>query len=176
MSFTVWHYLAIIIIMGLLIWSIVYTLQQNKLSSKGSFIATYVVAAFALLSISFISIDQQTQKVILLNFQNHRLLSTEQIIFTGSVRNVGDYTVSEVEIEIKIFDKGIKKQGRPLYESTAFRDAYGLYDSDNQPKSFVIRQKVVTDLEPGHSKRFVMAVDYPSHFKGFTDKARLITH
>lgn len=175
-SFTVWHYLNFLLIAGVLIWAIIYTRKQKDLPQKGSYIATYSIIAFVFLVISTMAINQYTKKVILQNVQNHRFLSTESIVFTGTVRNIGKYDVNEVEIEIEIFDKGSKKQGRSMYESTAFKDVYGRSASGDQPKSMTFRRTVAKELKAGHSKQFTVSIDYPSYFSGYTDKERVITH
>ncbi|MFA6188503.1 MAG: DUF2393 family protein [Sulfuricurvum sp.] len=175
-TFTIWHYLNFLLIAGVLIWSIRYILKQKDLLKKGSYIATYCIIGFAFLVISTMVIDQYTKKVILQNVQNHRFLSTESIIFTGTVRNIGNYDVNEVEIEIEIFDKGSKKQGRSSYESTAFRDVYGRSATGDQPKSMTFRKTIAKELKAGHSKQFVVSIRHPSYFHGYSDKERVIVH
>lgn len=183
--FTVWHYLDFILIVCVLSWIIWYTLKQKNLSDKGSLIATYIVIAFALLLLTNIGINQYTRNVLLLNVQNHRFLSTESIIFTGTVRNAGSYDVGEVEIEIKIFDIGSKRRGGSSFESTAFKDFYndadirklfGYKNPDVKPTSYTILRTVAKELKAGHSKPFTVSIDYPSHFKGYTDRERIIVH
>lgn len=184
-SFTVWHYLDFIIIAMALTWAIKYTLQQNDIPKKGSFIATYSVIAFFVLILSVMAINMYTKKVILLNLSNKRFLSTESIFFMGSVRNTGNYDVGEVEIEIKIFDKGSRKQGRTSFESTAFTDYYndadirklfGYKNEEVKPASYTIRKTIAKELKAGHTKPFTVSIDYPPHFQGYTNKERLIVH
>lgn len=105
-AFTIWHYLDFILIASLLAVAIVYTLRQKSLVQKGSYIATYSVFALMLLGFTLVAINGYTKQVLLVNVKNHRFLSTESIIYTGTVRNTGDYDVGHVEIEIEIFDKG----------------------------------------------------------------------
>lgn len=184
-SFTIWHYLDFIIIAMALIWAIKYTLEQKDIPKKGSFIATYSVIAFFVLILSVIAINMYTKKVILLNVTNKRFLATESIFFMGSVRNTGSYDVGEVEIEIKIFDKGSKKQGRTSFESTAFTDYYnatdirklfGYKNEKVKPVSYIIRKTIAKELKAGHTKPFIVSIDYPPHFKGYTNQERLIVH
>lgn len=184
-SFTIWHYLDFTLIAITLTWLIRYTIKQKDIQQKGSYIATYSVLAFLLLILSIVAINGYTKKVILLNVTNHRFLSTESIFFSGSVRNVGNYDVGEVEIEIKIFDKGLKKQGRLSFESTAFKDTYndtdirklfGYKNKKLKETSYTIRKTIAKELKAGHTKPFTVSIDYPSHFKGYIDEERLIVH
>jgi len=184
-SFTIWHYLDFILIAISLAWVISYTLKQKDIPQKGSFIATYSVIAVLLLLLSVIAINGYTKKVLLLNVKNQRFLSTESIFFSGSVRNVGNFDVGEVEIEIKIFDKGTKRQGRSSFESTAFEDYYndvdirklfGYKNEKLKATSYTIRRTVAKELKAGHTKPFTVSIDYPPHFQGYIDEERLIVH
>ncbi len=183
-SYTIWHYLDFIIIAALLALAIVYTLKQKDLPQKSSFITVYCVVALIILILTIMSINSYTKKILLQNLQDHRFLSTESIIYTGTVRNGGSYDVGEVEIEIKIFDKGLKKQGRSSYQSTAFKDYYNDvdirklfgYKNDAKPTSYTIRKTLAKELKAGEGKQFAVSIRYPSYFSGYTSEERLIVH
>ncbi len=184
-SFNIWHDLDFLIITIALTWAIRYTLGQKDIQQKGSFIATYSVIAFLVLILSVMIINTYTKNVVLLNVSSKRFLSTESIFFMGSIRNTGKYDVGEVEIEIKIFDKGSKKQGRTSFESTAFADYYNEVDIRKlfgykaekvKPVSYTIRKTIAKELKAGHTRPFSISIDYPPHFQGYTNKERLIVH
>ena len=184
-TFTVLHYLDFILIAIILTWLIRYTIKQKNIHQKASYIATYSALAFFLLILSVVAINGYTKKVLLLNVTNHRFLSTESIFFSGSIRNVGNYDVGEVEIEIKIFDKGVRRQGRSSYESTAFKDTYndtdirklfGYKNKNLKETSYTIRKTITKELKAGRTKQFTVSIDYPSHFHGYRDEERLIVH
>lgn len=184
-SYTVWHYLDFALIAVLLAWAIYHTLNQKDIPQKGSFIATYSVIALFILILSVVAINGYTKKVLLLNLTNHRFYPTESIFFSGSIHNAGNYDVGEVEIEIKIFDKGAKRQGRTSFESTAFEDYYndadirkffGYKNEKLKETSYTIRRTVAKELKAGHTKQFTLMIDYPAHFKGYIDEERLIVH
>lgn len=183
-SYTIWHYLDFIIIAALLALAIVYTLKQKDLTQKGSFITVYCVIALIVLILTIVSINSYTKKVLLQNVKDHRFLSTESIIYTGTVRNAGNYDVGQVEMEIKIFDKGLRKQGRPAYQSTAFKDYYNDvdirklfgYKNDAKPTSYTIRKTLADDLKAGEGKQFAVSIHYPTYFSGYSSEERLIVH
>lgn len=184
-SFTIWHYLDFILIASLLAAAIIYTLTQNDIPKKGSFITLYSVIAIIVLVFTFIGINGYTKQVLLVNVEDHRFLSTESIIYTGKVRNVGNYDVGQVEIEIEIFDKGLKRQGRTSFESTAFKDyfndadirkLFGFSNPDIKPTSFIIRKTVAKELKAREAKQFAISINYPTYFRGYTSKERLIVH
>jgi hypothetical protein len=138
-----------------------------------------------LLGFTLVAINGYTKQVVLVNVKNHRFFSTESIIYTGTVRNTGDYDVGHVEIEIEIFDKGLKKQGKASYESSAFNDYYNDVDirkllgfdrSDTKVNSFVIRKTVAKELKARAGKQFAVSINYPTYFSGYTSKERVIVH
>jgi hypothetical protein len=109
-----------------LIAIIIITLLQPKLSSKFSIIFTYILAALGLMLMAILIIDSYTKKITLSDVEDRQFLPTEKIIFTGTVRNSGDYTIGEVNIEIKIINKDTAvKSGDPYYESNAFAEMLG---------------------------------------------------
>lgn len=184
-SFTIWHYLSFIIISAMLASAILYTLKQKELPQKGSFIATYTLTAFILLVFAILGINTYTKQVLLVNVKNHRFLSTESIIYTGTIRNTGNYDVGLVEIEIEIFDKGLNKEKRASYQSTAFKDHYndvdirklfGLTKGDKKETSITVRKTVAKQLKAGQSKQFAVSIRHPSYFSGYLSKERLVVH
>jgi hypothetical protein len=161
------------------------TLRKSDLAQKGSYIATYCVIAFLLLILSIIFINGYTKNVLLLNLTNHRFYSTESIIYSGTVRNAGNYDVGEIEIEIKIFDKGNLRQGRPSYESTAFSDYYndvdirrlfGYKNTAIKESSYTIRKTIAKELHAKEGKQFAVSIDYPPHFTGYKSEEKIIVH
>lgn len=184
-SFTIWHYLSFLIISALFVIAILYTLKQKEITQKGSFIALYSVIALLLLIFCTVSINKYTKQVVLTNVKHHRFLSMESIIYTGRVRNTGSYDVGQVEIEIELFDKGRKREGRASFESTAFKDHYngidirklfGFDDPDMKPTTVIVRKRVAEELKAGKGKQFTISIRYPSYFTGYISQERIIVH
>lgn len=184
-SYTIWHYLSFIIITILFTITILYTLKQKEITQKSSFIALYSVIAILLLFFSIININRYTKQVVLSNVKHHRFLSTESIIYTGNVRNTGNYDVGKIEIEIEIFDKGLKKESELFQKPTAFKDYYndtdirklfGLDNQDIKPSSVIVRKTVAEELKAGHGKQFIVSIRYPSYFTGYLSQERVIVH
>lgn len=182
-SFTIWHYASFIVISAMLTLAIVYTLKQKDFTQKGFFIAMYSIVALTLLISAITVINTYTKQVLLMNVKNHRFLSTESIIYTGTVRNTGNYDVGQVEIEIEIFDKGLKAQKGASYQSPAFKDHYndvdigkffGFNKAEEKPTSLTIRKTVAKELKARQSKQFAVSIRYPSYFSGYTSKEKVI--
>lgn len=169
--FTFWHYGAVIVITLALVVMIVTTLLQPKLTSKFSIIVTYIFAALGLMFMAILIIDSYTKKITLYDVEDRRFYATEKIIFTGNVRNSGDYTIGEVSVEIKIVNQDTEvKSGDPYYESDAFAEMLG--DDGVKPSFVIVTEVVATNLKPGQHKPFRIVMPHPSHFKGYTDYVR----
>lgn len=172
--FTFWHYGATVIILLLLLVSIIITLRQNNLSSKGSIVFVYLLVAFGILFTAILVIDNYTKKVTLSNLEDHRFYATEEIIFTGTVRNTGDYPVGEVSVEIKIVNKdSAAKAGEPAYQSNAFAELIGDKGLKDKRSFLTVTEVVATNLKPGQRKDFRIAMPHPSHFKGYSHYVRV---
>jgi len=172
--FTFWHYGASIIISLLLIIAIIATLRERNITAKTSIIITYTIVAFGLLFLSILVIDTYTKKVTLSNLENHRFYAAEEIIFTGMVRNTGGYPIGEVNVEIKIVNKDTAaKRGEPSYQSNAFAELIGDKGLKEKTSFVVVTEVVATNLKPGQSKTFRIAMPHPTHFKGYSDYVRV---
>ena len=110
-----------------------------------------------------------SQKVVLSNIENHRILSLEKIVYTGVVKNVGNYKIGEVTFEVKIVNKahvsGNVKAGS-FYKPSGFAEFFGggmnmLYKPQTITKTFVVAK----NLEPGKAKEFRVMFDYPPYFE-----------
>ena len=169
--FTIWHYGAVSLITLVLIILIIATLLQRKLSSKFSIIFTYLLAALGFMFATILVIDNYTKKITLSNVNDYRFYPTEKIFFTGTVRNSGDYTIGEVNVEIKIVNKDTTaKEGGPRYQSNAFAEIVG--DAKVKPSFFVVTEVVATNLKPGQRQEFRIIMPHPSYFKGYTSYVR----
>jgi hypothetical protein len=172
--FTLWHYLFTGLIVLSFIVATVLTLLKRDLPYKGSIIFVYFLSGAALLFIAILIIDSSTKLPTLVSVEGHRYLPKEKIIFTGRVRNSGKYPIGEVSVEIKLINKdtGVSSKD-PTYQSNAFAELMG--DKGLQAKpSFTIHTEVVaTNLKPGHSKKFWIALPYPPYFKGHNEDIKV---
>lgn len=168
--FNIWHYLVFLLLAALFAGSVYYTLRFKDFEqSKKSVIFSFGVVTLALMFMASLLIDSYTKEVQLLNFKHRRFYATEEIFFEGSIRNTGYSPVSKVELEIKIVNKDTgHKEGRPKYESTVFENFFGQNKKDNRPPVVIIRRTIATDFQPRQTRQFHIAMDYPTHFKGFS--------
>lgn len=174
---TIWHYIALILITLLFITATLSTLRQEDLKGKASIVIIYFFTAIGLVFASILMIDTYTKKVVLVDVDNHRFLPTEEIIFTGTVRNGGNYTIGEVSVEIKIINRDtVAKEGDPSFQSNAFAELLGDDPKTYKPSYLMVTEVVATDLGPGERKQFRIAMPHPPYFKGYSDYVRAFGH
>jgi len=129
---------------------------------------------------SVIVVDKYTKKVKLYKMDNKRLLSTEQIIYTGIVKNEGNYEIGEVTFEIKLVNKGHATgnvKGGNFYKASGFLDFFsGGYDLNFKPQSLTKEFVVATNLRPGEAKAFRVYFDYPPYFRSTSQFAKVYGH
>ena len=166
---TIWHYLDLLI--GIVVFGLGIFLALKQKEKKlilpmifSIFLVTILIAGFTL-----VAIDKYTKKVVLSNIENHRILSLEKIVYTGVVKNVGNYKIGEVTFEVKIVNKahvsGNVKAGS-FYKPSGFAEFFGggmnmLYKPQTITKTFVVAK----NLEPGKAKEFRVMFDYPPYFE-----------
>jgi len=172
--FTIWHTIATVVILLSFIVATILTLLQRNLPYKGSILFVYFLSAAGLLFIAILMIDNSTKKPTLVRVDHHRFLPKEQIIYTGMVRNSGEYTIGEVSVEIKLInqDTGVKEKN-PTYQSNAFAELMGDKGLERKPSYTIHTEAVATNLKPGRSKKFWIAIPYPPYFKGHTENIKV---
>ena len=167
--FNYWHYVVLAIIFLIFILGIVVTLRQkNKKLIAPMLISISIISVF-LAVFSMLIVDKYTKKVELFKVKNKRLLSTEQIVYSGIVKNTGNHTIGEVTFEIKLVNKGRATgnvKGGNYYKASGFMDFFGGgMDILNSKPQTVIKEFVVAkNLKPGHAKQFRVYFRYPGYF------------
>ncbi|QOP46390.1 DUF2393 family protein [Sulfurimonas paralvinellae] len=178
--FNIWHYLVLGVILLIFIGGVAASLQQKDDKMKYSMLfSTALISAFLAVFSVFV-VDKYTKKVTLSKMQNKRLLSTEKIIYTGIVTNVGNYPIGKVTFDIKLVNKGHATgnvKGGNFYKPNGIMSFFssGLGMS-NKPQTIEKEFIVAKNLKPGESKRFRVYFDYPPYFSSTAQFAKVWGH
>jgi hypothetical protein len=178
--FTIWHYLRVIVTLLLIALGILIAKRQENQKIVLPMIFSIVLIVILIATITLVALDKYTKKVAILNINNHRILTTERIVYTGRVKNVDDYTIGTVSVEIKLVNNGHatgKVKTGSFYKASGFADFFGgganvLY----QPQTITKKFAVATDLQPNRSESFRVVFDYPAYFHNVTDFASATAH
>ena len=121
--FNYWHYIVLAIIGLIFIGGVFASLRQEKKKMIFPMLLSVTLISAFLAAFSILIVDKYTKKVELFKVKNKRLLSTEQIIYTGFVKNTGNHTIGEVTFEIKLVNKGHATgnvKGGNFYKTSGF--------------------------------------------------------
>ena len=174
------HFITFGVIFLIFIAGAVGAFKQEETKIKiGMFITTTIISVF-LAGFSVLVVDKYTKEVKLYKMKNKRLLSTEQIIYTGIVKNEGNHKIGRVTFEIKLVNKGHAtgnvKSGS-FYKSSGFMDFFtGGYNLNFKPQSITKEFVVARNLRPGEAKSFRVYFRYPPYFRSTAQFAKVWGH
>ena len=168
--FNVWHYVVLGIIFVLFIVGIVRALKEPKVKMRYSMLFTVTLVTAFLAIFSIFVVDKYTKHVKLYELKNKRLLSVERISYTGVVKNVGNYPIGKVTLEIKLVNKGHATgnvKGGNFYKPSGFFDFFtsGFGIDKSKPQTIVKKFIVARNLKPGQIHRFYVHFRFPPYFR-----------
>ncbi len=175
-----WHYVTFGVIFLIFVAGAVAAMKQEDTKIKiGMFLSITLVTVF-LAGFSVIVVDKYTKVVKLSKLKNKRLLSTEQIVYTGIVKNVGKHKIGKVTLEIKLVNKGHATgnvKGGNFYKSSGFFDFFTKgFNKKHKPQSVKKEFVVATNLKPGAAAPFRVYFRYPPYFRSTAQFSKVWGH
>ena len=175
-----WHFITFGVIFLIFIAGAVAAMKQEDAKIKvGMFISITIVTLF-LAGFSVIVVDKYTKTVKLYKLKNKRLLSTEQIVYSGIVKNEGKHKIGKVTFEIKLVNRGHATgnvKGGNFYKASGFLDFFTSgFNKVSKPQSVTKEFTVATDLKPGAAKAFRVYFRYPPYFRSTAQFAKVWGH
>ena len=179
-AFNYWHFITFGVIFIMFIVGSISAFKQEEPKIKiGMFFSTFLVTAF-LAIFSVMVVDKYTKEVSLHKFKNKRLLSTEQIIYTGIVKNDGNHLIGKVTFEIKLVNKGHATgnvKAGSFYKSSGFLDFFSNgFGIQSKPQSITKEFIIAKNLKPGAAKSFRVHFRYPPYFRSTAQFAKVWGH
>jgi len=180
--FTIWHWTAItvfsLIFLFLVLLSLKETNQKNILSMIfASFLVIVTAGAFSLMAI-----DKYTKKATIYGVKNTRILRNETIVFTGYVKNKGDYTIGKIDLTVKLVNKGHvtgNVKGGSYYKPSGmfdFLSSFGGNVKSYKPQKVENTYTVAKNIEPGKATFFRVEMPYPPYFKHVSEFTSISAH
>lgn len=177
MTFNYWHYIFFGITILILILGVMTSLKQKKKLVKPMMLSVVLISViFGLFST--VVVNKYTKQVKLYKLKNKRLLSTEQIVYTGIVKNVGNHLIGNVTFEIKLVNRGHATgnvKGGNFYKPNGLMDFFGsgMGMSNVKPQTVIKEFIVAKNLKPGAAKSFRVHFRYPPYFRSVADFAEV---
>jgi hypothetical protein len=179
--FNYWHFIILGIIFLLLVGGLISAFRQTNKKLVLPMIISTVLITTLMAGFSIVAVDKYTKKVKLYKLKNKRLLSTEQIIYTGIVKNEGNFPIGKVTFEIKLVNKGHMTgnvKGGNFYKPSGFLDFFtsGMGMGKRKPQTITKEFIVAKNLKPGTLRAFRVHFRYPPYFRSTSQFAKVYAH
>ena len=180
MLFNIWHYVVLGVVGFIFIGGVVASFKQDNKKIVFSMLLSVTLISLLLAGFGLVAVDKYTKVAKLYKLQNKRILSIEKIVYTGFVKNEGDYEIGKVTLEIKLVNKGHATgnvKGGSFYKPSGFMDFFsGGADILFKPQTITKEFVVARNLKPGEVKSFRVYFDFPPYFKQVADFAKVYAH
>ncbi|MDQ7045847.1 MAG: DUF2393 family protein [Sulfurimonas sp.] len=166
-----WHYIFLGLSLLIFLSGLVAALKQKDKKLIIPMILSMALVSILLAFFSMMVVDKYTKVVKLSKLKNKRLLSTEQIVYTGFVNNVGNHAIGKVYVEIKLINKGHATgnvKGGNFYKPNGIMDFIDNLSggaSDAKPQTITKEFLVAKNLKPGTGKSFRVYFKFPGYFR-----------
>jgi hypothetical protein len=176
-----WHFFTFGVIFLIFLGGVISALRQEKKKFIMPMIISTVLVTALMAGFSVVVVDKYTKKVKLYKLKNKRLLSTEQIVYTGIVKNEGKFPIGKVTFEIKLVNKGHATgnvKGGNFYKASGFFDFFNSATSKKKVQAQSITKEFVVakNLKPGAAKPFRVHFRYPPYFRSTAQFATVSGH
>jgi len=164
----IWHYITFGVILFIFIGGVVASMKQKTPKMQFSMLFSVTLITLFMAVFSVFVVDKYTKKVELYKVKNKRLLSVEKIIYTGFVKNTGNYPIGKVTFRVKLVNRGHATgnvKGGNFYKPSGFLSFFseGL-NMQSKPQTVEKEFIVAKNLKPGQAKAFRVYFSYPPYF------------
>ena len=180
--FNIWHYLVLLLVGIFVIFGVIAAMKQPNRKMMVSVIISIVLVAALILGFSLVAVDKYTKQVALYKVENKRLLGIEKIIYTGIVKNEGNYEIGTVTFEVKLVNRGHvtgNVKSGSFYKPSGFFEFFsGQSDksASYRPQTLIKEFVVATNLKAGESRAFRVYFDYPPYFQSVSHFTKVSGH
>lgn len=179
--FNEWHYIVLGIILLILVGGIAVAFKDENSKIRSQIIFSTLLITSVMAGFSLFVVDKYTKKANLYKLENKRNLSTEQIMYSGFVKNEGNYEIGEVIFEIKLVNKGHVSgnvKAGSFFKPSGFFDFFSgeTIEGRSKPQQITHEFVVAKNLKPGETREFRVYFDYPPYFRGVTQFAKIYAH
>jgi len=176
----IWHFIVFGVILVIFIGGIIASFKQKNFKMQLSMLFSVTLISLFLAIFSVFVVDKYTKKVSLYKVKNKRLLSVEKIIYTGFVKNTGNYPIGKVTFSVKLVNKGHATgnvKGGNFYKPSGFLSFFteGL-NMKTRPQTVEKEFIIAKNLKPGQAKAFRVYFDYPPYFSSTAQFTKVWGH
>ena len=180
--FTIWHWSAILAFTFLFLILVILSLKEKNQKTMLSMIfASFLVIVTAGV-FSVMAIDKYTKIATLYGVKNTRILRNETIVFTGFVKNKGDYKIGKIVLNVKLVNRGHvtgNVRGGSFYRPSGIIDFLTSFGDDKKsykPQKVEEQFVVASNIKPGKAVFFRVEMPYPPYFKHVAEFTTISAH
>lgn len=180
--FTIWHWASIIVLLLLLLLLIIASAKEKNQKTMISMIFSSFLVLVTVGIFLIMALDKYTKVATLYGVKNTRILRNETIVFTGFVKNKGNYKIGNINLEVKLVNKGHvtgNVKGGSFYKPSGpldFLTSLGGNKKSFKPQTIIKTFTVATDIQPGKATSFKVRMKYPPYFKSVSYFTTISAH
>lgn len=179
--FNAWHYGILVITFIILLSGMIVAFREHNSKIKVQIIFSFLLVSTVIAGFGIFAVDKYTKIAKLYKLENKRNLSTEKIMYSGVVKNEGNYEIGEVVFEIKLVNKGHVSgnvKGGSFFKPSGFFDFFSgeSISAKSKPQQVIHEFVVARNLRPGESQDFRVYFDYPPYFSSVSHFSKLYAH
>ena len=167
MYFTTLHYIAVAFFGVVLLLLLILSFREKNPKNKKAMIFLAISLTTLGTVITLFGLEKYTKKAKLLNYTQKRLLSTESVVFSGKIKNIGKFEIGECKVKIK-FTNNVLKIGK--VKNGFFKPSNGLgflfgddKKSESKPNTIEKEFSAVKNLKPKEIRDFRIDMRYPTY-------------
>lgn len=159
---TLWHYVLLTLMGSIFVLGVLLAFRSQ---SKFSILTTLFFSLLLFGGFSWKLINENVYRVELSHIQKERHFETEEVVFTGIIRNTGNYPVANVIATVTLVNSGSNTAKASQFgQSTAFAELFEGDDPDFKRQNIEEEHVIADYLIPGQSKAFYIRMEYPPYF------------
>ena len=161
--FNVFHFIALAVLALLsVLFALIARGEKNPKFFK-IYIAINVIATLMLGYFFMMIVDKYTKKAVLMEFSGHRVLRNETIVFKGSLRNTGEFSIANCDLTVKLINNPVSKD--TIAGSIFKPSGLSLFSRGEERSNVVeITASVAKNIAPKQIRNFSISMPYPSYF------------
>ncbi len=176
--FTIFHWIAIAIFAVIFILLVLISIKEQNPKTKIAMIFSSVLVVLLGVALSLLALEKWTKKAKLLSYNNKRDLMNESIVFTGRLKNIGDFKIGYCKVEAKLTNN-VYKMGIPKNSFFKPKNTLSsLFGTDKEAKPNVVKKEFVVakNIHPKEARNFSIKMKYPPYFNNTSEKLTLTCH
>ena len=161
--FNVFHLIALAVLVLLSMLFMLISRGEKDPRLFKIYLAINVAATLIFGYFFMLVVDKYTKKAVLIELTGHRVLRNEMIVFKGSLRNTGEFSIASCELTVKLVNNPVSKD--TIAGSIFKPSGLSLFSrGDERSNVAEVTASVAKNIAPKQIRNFSLSMPYPSYF------------